>query len=95
MKKQLSIFRLIILFMAFVVMAAHIVPSSIQLLDPEFCVSMNMTDSELEEEEKELVQIVATKDLLGTIQAQTYADHFEDFPSAPCMETLIPPPDFI
>ena len=94
MKKQHTILHSIILVMAVIVMAAHIMPTSLQLLDPEFCVSMNLTDSELEEEEKELVQLAAAENRMGTMRAQAYADHSEAFPSTPYLETLSLPPDF-
>ena len=83
--------------MAFVVMGAQIVPSSLQFLDAEYCV--NLLDTEIEEEEKEkekeLQQWSSSEDLEGILCSEAYSHHFEAMPPRPSLETHFPPPDFI
>ena len=86
--------RAVVLFMAVLIMAAHIVPTSLHLLDSEFCLIENFTDSEVEEKEKELVRLAESNEIIGVLNAISYADHFEALPPTPFLETLCPPPDF-
>ena len=94
MKKYHNIFRAIVLLMTVIILAAHVVPTSLNFLNPEFCFNENFSDSEVEEEEKKLVRLSNSNEIIGVLNSLFYANHFEVLPPSPHRETHFPPPDF-
>jgi len=81
--------------MALMVLAAHVMPNTFRLLDPEACVSVNFTPNEVEQE-KQMEKIGHVHDLLiwsSNITMNLYLCFFEAVPYPPHMEIPYPPPD--
>jgi hypothetical protein len=87
--------NILTLFMAIMVLSAHVLPMSFYLLDAEVVAQVNVNFTELEEEKKvEKLGHELTPAVYVTLcSINLYLTYFLAIPISPYMEVASPPPD--